>query len=515
MERTKQLSQEIRDQARHTVLTVRDVFYIVPPKKYDFYNGGLETKDVTPAAQYYEPFMDGSLPAGHIGVDLEHIYEHVVPAEAIGLSEHERTKIERGLVSLVSIAQRLLQDPDVHVLLEREIADEDKDRLEFDRYDPTQEYLTPASIMRADLLVTEHQSVLCCDPNLVPLGYAICAFLADEVAQETGLAVGRRKDYDDGIIAMIQENENKISGIVTGLNYPNWQSHLGQAAELREQYGVPFYVIPTDCLTEDGTIDVEKLNAFNTAFDIPPYTDENAVPGVLIRYARETQTFHPDTAVVNAPGVRMIETQLWKGLIMLPGFDAICEKNNIDSQELCDARSSIVPTLVMKITEGSLLVATGMYEAEDGYALQWEEVSTDATDTEAQERFSNILVGVHNTNYANNPSEKPKELAWYVKSLSTSGKKGVKLTADGRIEKTAANIMKIAQDYNYNHGGVFLVQPKLRSMIAPDNEEIRTKIDLFISLNTGQTVLIDFMATPRNQRSAHGGSSTKTGLVEW
>src|SRR5581483_11403400 len=160
-------------------------------------------------------------------------------------------------------------------------------------------------------------------PNLVPLGYAISADLADGIEGQTGIAVSAKSDYLDEIVTSIEsKGDGKISGITTTLNYPNWTSHKRFAEFVRERTGKNnFFVIPGDCVDSDGQIDIDKLNQFNRTFNIPEVdASASKVPGVIIRYNREQLAFNEETTVVNAPGIRMIETQLWGGLFALPGF---------------------------------------------------------------------------------------------------------------------------------------------------------------------------------------------------
>ncbi len=482
-------------------------YYMVPLHKYEYYENGKPQMVDVPLEQalYLNNFITGENGKPQMGVDVEHILPIVIERGALGLDNNNLKNMEEGLVALATIPERMLANNEVLQLINRNLSTKDKDFLEISQYNPNGVYLTPASIVRADLLLNNGSRVFSCDPNLVPLGYAISARLSENIQKETGLPVGPTNDYMQGIAEMAQQYPNKINGIVTTLNYPNWSSHQALAEIVREKTGANFYVIPIDCVKEDGTLDINALNKFNIAFDIPQINsnDFSNVPGFLIRHVREKLNYHQQTKVVGGPGIRMIETQLWGGLLALPGFENIANKQGVSNIEIQKALAVNVPTLIARVQAGELQFANAITEEDSGLNFNW--ITVDSKQN--LEMFLGPL-------YTINCQEKPSELSWFIKTLSTSGKKGVKFTNDGRIDQTPANILKIVSKMQLEDGGIFLIQPKVRSVIKnTDNTEIRTKVDLFLSIHTGKTVLIEYMATPIEQRSAHGSAATKLGLV--
>ena len=483
-------------------------FYIVPPSKYGFYENGAKpiVIDVTPEqAVYLSSFINPDfLENPQVWGDLELALPYVVSRKEIGLEDIER--IEQGLLNLVGIPSIILKDPRFLDLLDRNLSETDKDKLEFSSYDPDKNYLTEATIVRADLLLNKDDGVVfSCDPNLVPLGYSIVENIAASIESQTGIPVKARPDYIEGIHKLASKYPNNISGIVTGLNYANWNSHAGLAKQIRDKHGDAFYVIPTEAMNSDGSVDFVKLNKFNLAFGIDAVDGTiSNIPGMLIRYVRETTNFHPATEVTNASGIRLLETQIWGGLISLPGFVEIAGELGITPEQIESARKIVSPSLIGKVENGKLLIADGLSESAPNGKVEfvWVEAS------QRLDIFENALREARN-------KEKPNELTWYVKTFSTSGKKGVRFTNDGRIDQAEKNILKIIGKMEIPDSSIFLIQPKIRSVINDPvtGDELRVKIDLFLSLNTGKTVLVDYMATPISQRAAHGSSSTRIGLV--
>lgn len=501
------LNSKLCDTIRQEVIN-SGLYYIVPLKKYGYYENGAPEQLAIPESQkkYFSFYIHSLSSPDHptIGVDMEHLLPRVTPGAEIGLGPDQRIRIEKGVSSLLEVAQISLRQEEMRKFIEGLLSEEDKLKLEFNSFDPNQSYILPASIARVDLLRKEDGELLSCDPNLLPIGYSIVSEISSRVEKASGLPVGPNTGYIEGISRMCEKHPGKINGIVTTLEYPNWPSHLTLTKIVKEKTGKSLHVIPNQALNADGTIDTDCLNEFNRAFGIEEVnSNTGAVPGFVIRYSRETQQFHPETEVVNAPGIRMLETQLWKGLIRLPGFAAVVQDYGLVDKKVDFAKQICVPTLILKRDGDNLLVASQISRTHGSLAILWENL----------EDRQEILRAALEENNARNTSEKDNELNWYVKTLSTTGKKGVRHTNSGRVDQACKNIKKVLDNPNFNHEGVFLLQPKIRSVIQHDGNEMRAKIDLFITPHTGKTVLADFMATPIEQKSAHGSSTTKLGLV--
>lgn len=509
-----EISQSVCNTVRDAIIA-SGLYYIVPKTKYQYYAEGSPQMVLLPEAQreYFGQFASEN---GQIGVDLETTLSYVVDPGEIGLDEQNLKRMETGLANLVSIPEKVLKDPAFLEFVKSNVSEKDARNLEIDLYDAQRSCLNEGTIMRADLLINPDGQVFSCDPNLVPLGYSITSEIASGIEEATKVPVGPDSDYIQGLANMASRHPGKINGIVTSLNYPNWTSHKVMCEILRKETGSPYFVIPTECMTQDGKIDIVALNRFNRAFDIPEISEGvSNIPGVVVRYAREQTGFQPETEVVGAPGIRLVETQLWGGLIALNGFEEIARGYGITKEQIDSALDVITPTMIARRVGGCLEIATGITKTQSGVLeLTWE-ILPKETDPKNNAQGFRIPLG---SLIQINCQEKPAELCWYIKTLSTSGKKGVNFTNDGNLLKMPDKVLKIvdkmSSDGRIEEGKMFLVQPKIRSVIkGDDGNENRTKIDLFVSLNTGKTVLIDYMATPISQRAAHGSAATRLGLV--
>ncbi len=497
-----ELSESLCEQIKNEVVA-SGLVYFVPLNKYQFYNGGSpQLVAVLPEQSRYltkflAPQTDGI--QSFVGIDSEKILPAIFDKKQIGLETQALNEMEKGLLNLLALPSLVLSDPELSKLLNKSLSSGDKEKLEFDKFKTDCQYLTSASILRADLLLKEDGKVLCCDPNIIPVGYAITASLAEKVEAASGYPTKAKPDYLEGIAKACTETPDRVSGILTTLSYPNWPSHMVLAKTLRETYGVPFYMIPFECMNSDGTLNLESLNEFNKTFKIESVNSKDSVPGTLIRYAREAVSFRDETKVVNAPGVRVLESQIWTGMVFLPGFKELATKKGISPEAIEGIKKIVVPTLIARMNGDIFEIATDLTKSNNSYDFLWEPLETRL---DLLEPFKNL-----------NPNEKPKEKSWYIKTLSTSGKKGVRFTGDGRIDQAPKLIAKPVNSMGLNDGSLFLIQPKVRSALSIEGNESRIKVDLFVSLNSGKAILVDFMATPINQRAAHGGSSTRLGLV--
>lgn len=493
------LADEARELARSEVIG-RGLFYIVPLSKYGYYEDGKPPSvEVGPATfAYFEPFLvDGA-----IGVDLEDVFPVLLDPADVGMDGERRVEAERGISNHIAISQKFARNSEIFRLLGENLSPQDMERLEFDSFDPRHDYLAPGVLIRADLLLKEDGDVLCCDPNLVPLGFSITHQIAASLTRHSGIDLVPPDDYLNQLVSLSLQNQNRVSGVVTGLDYPNWPSHLALAEMVREKYDVPFFMIPSHCM-KDGRLDMAELGEFNRAFGIFDSFPGEDIPGSIVRYSREVNTFHPETNVIYKPGIRVVETQLWKGFVFLPGVEGLAAQCGVSMAELTSARRVVVPTLIMRRVGENLEVCTGITRRGGDLAFVWED---------AESRID-LFEQTLDTNGARNGSEKDNELSWFVKTPSTSGKKGVRFTNDGRCEKAPKNILKAVQRFDQPDGAVFMVQPKVRSTLKiGDNEEFRTKIDHYL-LPGGKTLLLDAMVTPLNQRSAHGSAATRLAFV--
>lgn len=479
------------------------LFYIVPPGKYQFYeNGSPQMVKISPeAAVFFQPFLASEKP--EIGVDLESLVEQVVSPQEIHLNQQNIKTVESGLKALENLIINLSSKDEWLSFITGILSEKDKAGLELGFPKNGRPLVSPGTIIRADLLTTEDGRPLICDPNYIPVGYPITKMFTQGIEEATGLPLRPRPDYESGLIVMAQEKPGQVSGILTSLKYPNWPSHVILAQEISRQSGTPFYCLPVDCFDErTGLVDISALRKFNQALEIDNRflpREDFQIPGVVIRYSRENKIFHPETKVVNPPGTRILETQVWPALVSLPGFTEFAREAGISDQELELVKANFIPSILVKIKDGEPLVATMIFRSPEGnIALKWESLSEN--------------LGILERLFAQSGStEKSNEICWFIKTASTSGKKGVRFTSDGRIDQASKNISKQALKMGLTE--VFVVQPKIRSTINLAGEEQRTKIDFFVSANSGEMVALDFMATPINQRSAHGGSATKLGLV--
>lgn len=482
--------------------------FLVSATKAEAYQDRPTKRTVVSEAQrrYLNGFVDEK--GEVIGDVIDTSYE-TLAGEDIGISGETIEKSRLAQLQWIQIAYNFLTTEQGQAVFSQFLTETDKQKLELpeflaDRRPLTTNqggfgYMNPGVLVRIDELLSEDGRILACDPNLIPLGFAFARGYCDQARRLGVRGLNNMDGYPSRLGGMTLNNGNRLSGIVTTLNYPNWPSHAYTAAVVRELTGAPFYVIPLEAVNHGtGRIDSDQVADFYQTLGLKGAgtvkREGEVVPSVVVRYARESGRVSPDTYAVNNPGFRVLESQLWNGLATLDGFEALYQRVTGQTYSQTLHRETNIPSLIGRVNGQGIDIATSINL--DGQ-VNWKNIN------EALHLLQALQESIQTT-------DKPSEWTWFVKTFSTSGKKGVRFTTGGKLDKAERNILKPAQVLAPD--GTFLIQPKIRSTVMLEDEN-RLKIDLFLSGEDLDLCGVDAMTTPIHQRSSHGGSSTRMVMV--
>lgn len=483
--------------------------YLVPLSKRELYAG--KNPLLIPVSEankkYYPGFVDDK---GIVIADIETPTEDILNINQLYADQLFLDNARAAQLQWIEVAHSVLSTEQGQQLFKSIVSHVDQKKLELFEFVNSKRplrdslerfgYLSDGVLVRIDELLSEDHRLLACDPNLIPLGYAsIHGFI--EQARSVGFDnLGNLDCYLLNLGRLTAENGGRLSGIITALTYPNWTSHLYTAKFVRKLTGMPFFAIPLEAVNpQDGAINSNIVADFYNDLGLEGADavkkEGDIVASLLVRYCRETPQLHEETRVVNYAGFRVLESQLWGGLITLPGFEQSYNKLTGKNLNPNLHQQVNIPSLIARKNEGCVEIATSI---DGSLKLDWVNIN----------KLVDLLTQTQNSIAT---TDKQADWTWFVKSPSTSGKKGVRFTSGARPEKTEKGILKLVDMMNLS--GVFLLQPKVRSTLMLDNEEQRLKVDLFLSGENLGFCGIDAMLASIHQRASHGGSATKFGLV--
>ena len=494
------ISPELAQKIQEALLEA-GLFYVVPPHKYELHKD-RRTKTLlldSTLVEIFKPLIEPG--SNQAMLDIEDLSRQVISGSDVGLNIKSAEEIRRGTLAHFSLSSQFSRSQSGRIWLEENLDAGDQARLELDPHLTPQNPIGKGSLVRVDILKQQNGEIVSCDPNIMPLGMAHNYGFSSVLRSETGLDAVQSEIYLEHLRDLARENFG-ITGILTGLHYPNWSSHMYIAKAVTTRHGLPFFIIPTDCL-EEGLINVPNLKAFYKALNLPGISalpgHDRVVPACLIRYAREASHFHPQTRVINPPGVRITESQIWGALASISGFSDCLSEMGIEVS-LSSLLKATTPSLLCRLNSHGLEMAVECKVTPAGrFETVWEKAEENLS------LFQAAMDQIHS-------QEKQSERAWYVKSPATTGKKGVRYTNDGSVSKAPSLISKAAKDKA--SGKIFIVQPKIRSTHLQDGVEKRLKTNLFLSGEHLDFAGADCMLTPISQRAAHGGSETETCLIK-
>ena len=483
------------------------LFYVVPPHKLHLHEG-RKTRSLPVTPELENVFGEFKDPAtGNVTLDVEDVHHEVLAGADLGLTTPHVNKIRAGIRNHFKLARQFAQSHQGLVWLTENLSQSDYRRLELNQLRSskleTRSPIDEGTLVRVDILKRQDGELVSCDPNLLPLGMAHNYTFATEVERETGNRILQSNRYVQEI-ARLADNHPGLAGYLTSLAYGNWSSHMRMAQAITETTGKSFHIIPTYCFTPEGLVDTDQLRDFYKAMglnQIIPISHTGLIaPSCIVRYAREATHFDTQTKVINYPGTRITESQIWGALAVLPGIEAWMQWNKIHAN-LNLIADITVPSILARMGSNGLEVAKSVLPnfIYDGLHLKWGLASENIPMFEAA--MTSIC-----------SQEKNGERAWYIKSPATSGKKGVRFTNDGNIGKAPALVEKLLK--NDPVEGIFIIQPKIRSTHLVDDRERRLKINLFLTGEDLEFTGADCMLAPINQRATHGGSETVTCLIK-
>ncbi len=434
---------------------------------------------------------------------------HVIGSHNLGLDHQRVTDIQTAHSQWLEVAYSTLVTTEGKTLVQSLLSKEDQAKLEFDYFCPTRPlygvdgYISNAHLTRIDHLYNGQGEVLGCDPNLIPLGFAYVYAYSNGINQllENEPLLGDIIIYENRLADALSNEEGKISGVVTSTKYPLWRMHLYTTNLLRQNHGVPAYVIPPEAVdSKTGEIDTRVVKDLYEELGLRiPTLDPKMQAETLIRYCREIHSLeNPDLRVVNPAGLRVMESQLWNGLINLPGYDSYYKKLTGREIDLPLHQRNYIRSALARVTIFQVQIAT---EIDENGNITWED------DLRNLPGYSDLdKVKGQRPNYQG-----------YLKTFSTSGNKGARKFGEqhGSIAESAHRCyVSIHHLSPPSDGEIMLVQPYVHSVsrLYGDSNDQSHRIDVYISGEDHHLVAAASCNTPYPEK-AHGGSNATYGLI--
>lgn len=462
------LTVEQTIQARSELIN-RGLYYVISPDKQERYLSRM----VYPGK-------------GNIGVDL-------IDCKGVLATGFDWEIARAGISKYFQVIQSVLSQ--LRGWLELSLSQSTQSALEMLQfYNSSADYITTGTQVRLDMILDQMGNFRCCDPNLIPLGFAWVAGYSD-VLQSVGIPISTRCEKYIGQLVSLSTTP---SGILTTTNYPNWPSHKFTSDLVRSISNSQFYLIPPAAL-EEGVVKVDKLTEFYRALDIevPDLPHNSFVPGTLVRFVREPFYAKPETKVVQAPGIRLVESHLLTALPWISNFDSMA---NISSAVGDSIRRTLVPGVAVRYRDGFQLGVRLVSASANSLELEWIPLES----KEGQELLVHLLsiIGV-----------KSKTVRWFIKRACSSGFKGVRHVDTIPLARLPESLIRICAGFINLAEEIFLLQPVISSTAEILNEPRRLKVGLYLCGETLEICGVDMMTTPKGCIAVHGGSNTDYWIV--